>query len=228
VLIGLWNAPLSDGTTCEEQIVSFDRSRSARLLISPALFDEANKMRRFTVELMRRLDSSGIDSFLPDLPGTNESLLPLEQQTLVAWRQGMDAAFTAFNATHCLAIRGGALIAPALKPLIQYAPIEGAKLLKTMIRAEGIARREAGDFGDSDTLLALARSQGATLGGWRLGSDLVRELELSSAAPSSPDLLITQDDLPDGGLWLRAEPSFDADQADALAQKVVIHLKAKQ
>jgi hypothetical protein len=57
---------------------------------------------------------------------------------------------------------------------------------------------------------------------------MVRELELFDAAPSSPDLLITQDDLHSGGLWLRAEPSFEAAQADALAQKVVTHLMAKQ
>ena len=35
-------------------------------------------MRRLTVEVMRRLDAAGIDCFLPDLPGCNESLQPLE------------------------------------------------------------------------------------------------------------------------------------------------------
>ena len=52
----------------------------------PAWFDEGNKLRHFTVEVMRRLDGAGIDSFLPDLPGCNESLAPLEQQTLESWR----------------------------------------------------------------------------------------------------------------------------------------------
>jgi len=35
-------------------------------------------MRRFTVEVMRRLDNAGIDSFLPDLPGGNESSQALQ------------------------------------------------------------------------------------------------------------------------------------------------------
>ena len=56
----------------------------------PALFDEANKLRRrHTVEVIRRLDAAGIDCLLPDLPGCGESLSPLAEQTLpVARRHG--------------------------------------------------------------------------------------------------------------------------------------------
>ena len=51
------------------------------------MFDEANKLRHFTIELMRRLDTAGIDTFLPDLPGCNESLAPLEAQT--GWQRSV-------------------------------------------------------------------------------------------------------------------------------------------
>jgi hypothetical protein len=57
-----------------------------RLLIVPALFDEGNRMRRLTVEVMRRLAASGIASVLPDLPGLQESTFPLERANLGLWR----------------------------------------------------------------------------------------------------------------------------------------------
>ena len=69
------------------------------MLILPALFDEANKLRHFTVEVMRRLDAAGIDSFLPDLPGCNESRAPLETQTLTGWREAAEAAAGLFLGT---------------------------------------------------------------------------------------------------------------------------------
>ncbi|MEL7218652.1 MAG: hypothetical protein AAGK01_09510, partial [Pseudomonadota bacterium] len=85
-MISTWNAPLSDGKDSEELLLAFDENRPVRVLILPAWFDEANKLRRFTVEVMRRLDGSGIDSFLPDLPGCNESLAQLSEQTIASWR----------------------------------------------------------------------------------------------------------------------------------------------
>src|SRR5690606_40636896 len=110
-MISAWPGP--DG---DEYAVVFDRSRERRILVLPALFDEANKLRHFTVETMRRLDEAGFDSMLPDLPGCNESLAPLEEQTLLMWRDAAGAAANHFAATHALAIRGGALCAPAELP----------------------------------------------------------------------------------------------------------------
>jgi hypothetical protein len=88
-VISTWNIMGPEGTTTEELLVAFDRGRTRRLLVCPAWFDEANKLRRFTVEVMRRLDNAGIDSFLPDLPGCNDSLAPAALQTLPGWRAGM-------------------------------------------------------------------------------------------------------------------------------------------
>ena len=64
-----WPCLLGHGQMADEMALSFDQHRRWRLLIVPALFEEANRLRRFTVEVMRRLDNAGVDSFLPDLPG---------------------------------------------------------------------------------------------------------------------------------------------------------------
>jgi len=99
-MIAAWPCPGG-----EEYALAFDRNRPKRVLVLPAWFDEGNKLRHFTVEVMRRLDGAGVDSFLPDLPGCNESLAPLEQQTLQSWRAEAAEAAWFFSATHVLAIR---------------------------------------------------------------------------------------------------------------------------
>ena len=124
-MIASWTITGADGATGEELLVAFDQVRSVRVLVCPAWFDEANKLRRFTVEVMRRLDKAWIDSFLPDLPGCNDSLAPLEVQTLAGWKAGMTSAAHFFRATHVLAIRAGALLAPTHIPGWHYAPQSG-------------------------------------------------------------------------------------------------------
>ena len=101
------------------------------MLVLPALFDEANKLRRLTVEVMRRLDGAGVDSVLPDLPGCNESRQPLEAQTLDHWREAARAAATHCGATHVLTLRGGALTAPSELPGWAYSPVAGRQVTAT-------------------------------------------------------------------------------------------------
>src|SRR6187402_1408447 len=129
-MIAAWPGP--DG---DEYALAFDRGRERRLLVLPTLFDEANKLRHFTVEVMRRLDVAGIDAFLPDLPGCNESLAPLERQTLAGWRQSAEAAAGHFGTTHVLSVRGGALCEPDTLPVVRYAPVTGEALLRGLLRA---------------------------------------------------------------------------------------------
>lgn len=88
-MISTWTITGTDGAAGEELLVAFDQARARRVLVCPAWFDEANKLRRFTVEVMRRLDKAGIDSFLPDLPGCNDSVARLDTQTLGSWRDAM-------------------------------------------------------------------------------------------------------------------------------------------
>ena len=121
-----WPCPALNGERRDELALVFNRARERRLLVLPGWFDEANKMRRQTVEVMRRLDLAGIDSMLPDLPGCNESEMPLAEQTLEDWRAAADAAARHFNATNVLAIRGGALLAPSRLPGWAYAAVDGS------------------------------------------------------------------------------------------------------
>lgn len=217
-MIFTWNIPAHDGGSAgEEMLLAFDRGRTARVLICPAWFDEANKLRRFTVEVMRRLDMAGIDSFLPDLPGCNESLVALQKQTLDGWRSGMAAAAQSLGATHVLAIRAGALVAPATLPGWHYAAQSGPKLLRGMIRARTIAAREAGISETSESLVAIGRESGLTLGGWTIGAEMFRDLEGAEPALAHNQAEIAQSQIGGPGLWLRAEPDEDAGQADRLA-----------
>ena len=216
-MISTWTPTGADGAGREELLVAFDQRRQRRVLVCPAWFDEANKLRRFTVEVMRRLDRAGIDSFLPDLPGCNDSLAPLAVQTLAGWQAGMATAAQQFAATHVLAIRAGALVTPDHLPGWHYAPQSGPKLLRGMIRARTIAAREAGREERAEALLALGRTEGLTLGGWSLGAGLIQSLADAEPRLSDGQTEIAQSAIGGPGLWLRAEPDDDSAQADRLA-----------
>ena len=216
-MIASWSAPLPDGNTSEELLIAIDEGRERRLLIVPALFDEANKLRRLTLQLMRRLNARSVDTFLPDLPGCNESLAPLAEQSLVSWKAGIIAAAHHVSATHILTIRAGGLIAPSSLSGWAYAPQTGAKTLRGMIRAQTIAAKESGREMSSDALGTIGREHGITLAGWSIGAQMFRELETAEMAMQSGVRTIPQDELSGAGLWLRAEPSDNWDQADNLA-----------
>lgn len=211
-MIAAWPGP--DG---DEYALAFDRGREQRLLILPALFDEANKLRHFTVEVMSWLDAARIDTFLPDLPGCNESLAPLERQTLGSWGAAAAAAARHFQATHLLTIRGGDLCAPGGLPAVRYAPVTGPALLRGLLRARVIASKEAGIDEDRETLLDRGRREGLELAGYRLGAEMVRDLEFAEPTGGAALANIAQGDLGGAGLWLRAEPDHDPAQAEALA-----------
>lgn len=212
-----------DAALATEYALACDRGRALRLLIVPALFDEGNRLRRFTVETLRALDAAGVDAMLPDLPGTNESEQPLAAQSLVDWQAAMTAAAAHFAATHVLAIRGGALVAPAL-PGWAYAPVGGAALVRQMVRMRLLAAREAGREERQDDLLATGRVEGLELAGYQLGPALLAGL--LEAAPAGQLATISQGDIGGAGLWLRAEPGENAEQSRTLAAHIVAGLTA--
>jgi hypothetical protein len=198
-------------------LFTFNRARERRVLVLPALFDEANKMRRFTVQAMHALKELGIDSFLPDLPGCNESLEPLEIQTLESWCGVVAAAVAAFDITDVLAIRGGTLLSPKSLPSWHLAPLSGPKLLRSMIRARTIAAREAGKEENSEALFAQGRNEGLMLAGWNIGATMFQELETAEPVEAENQTIVAQKDLGGRGLWLRAEPGDDYKASKALA-----------
>lgn len=223
-MIARWPCPLPWGGTSDEQAVVFDKARSRRLLILPALFDEANKTRRQIVEVMRRLDGSGIDCFLPDLAGWNESLQPLEDQTLESWRAAAQAAAAHFGATHCLTVRAGAMLVPQALPGWRYAPVGGTSAIRALLRARLISSREAGKEETTAGLQEEGRREGIELAGYRMGAALFAALEQAALANGGILRDIDQADIGGAGLWLRAEPDYDAAQADALAAIIAVGL----
>lgn len=219
-----WPCPLPGGGQAREYALTFDHARATRLLIVPALFDEGNRLRRLTVDVMRRLDSAGIDCFLPDLPGSNESMQPLEFQDTADWLDAMEAAARHFGATHALGMRGGCLFTPDSLPSWHYAPIKGAAILRQLLRARVLSSREAGLEEDRDTLDAMAREDGIDLAGYPLGRDFYVQFE--PMVPRVDVTVIAQDDIGGSGMWLRAEPGENPTQADALAATLAMALSA--
>lgn len=219
-MIAHWPAPAGG----DEYAVAFDQGRARRLLILPPLFDEANKTRHTLVEAMRRLDGAGIDSFLPDLPGWNESLAPLEEQTLASWRAAAAQAASHFAVTHLLTVRASAILAPPQLTGWRYAPTGGANALRAMLRARTIASREAGVSESAESLLETGRSEGLELAGYRLGAAMIRDLEAARLPDSGRLADLDQSTVGGPAPWLRAEPGFSAKQADALAAFLVMGL----
>jgi hypothetical protein len=107
------------------------------LLVLPALFEEANRMRRFTVSIMRQLAVQNIGTILPDLPGTGESEMPLSNVNLLDWHEAI--AMLSSNALGSVAIRGGALLDGASNNRWRLAPETGERLLRDLTRATALS-----------------------------------------------------------------------------------------
>jgi hypothetical protein len=198
------------------------------LLILPPLFDEANRVRHLMVETARALAGHGIASLLPDLPGCNESLVPLDRASISLWQASLIACTEQLGpVSHVAAIRGGTLLDGALGDLPRWrlAPVKGGQLLRTMLRTKIASDREAGIASSSDALMELARTQGIELAGNSLSPCMIRELD--AAAPSegsavrlarfADDPLEAEARIAGAPLWLRAEPAHDPAMAKSIA-----------
>lgn len=224
-MIAGWPCPGPSGQT-EEYALSFDRGRARRLLIVPALFDEANRTRRMIVDTMRLLDAAGIDSFLPDLPGCNESRQQFAAQSLHGWRIAMQHAARHFRATCVLTIRGGVLVMPQTLPGIVYEPAKGPNILRQLLRARTIAAREAGRHEDAASLLEQGRTAGLELAGYRFGASLIAGLEDALPQIESQRIILQGEVGGGGGLWLRAEPAAAPEQSASLARLIAAEMPA--
>ena len=216
-----WPCVAPGGSGEEFALVAGPDDPTARVLVVPALFEEANRTRRMLVETIRALAEAGVVGVLPDLPGCNESLAPLDRQTLGDWRAAMAAASVHFSATHVLTLRGGVLLVPDGLPGWQFEPIGGAQAIRPMFRARTVAAREEGRAETMDGLLAEGREQGIELAGYRLGAAMVRELESAKAADYGGQTVLRLEELGGAALWLRSEPGEDADLSAALATRII-------
>jgi hypothetical protein len=116
--------------------------RTPPVLFVPPLLEELNRTRALIAAAMRALALEGHCGWLPDLGGTSESLLPLEEVTWDDWRNDVTAA--AEHVTEAsgrlplvASIRGGALIddAAAADCRWRFAPATGASLARDLDRA---------------------------------------------------------------------------------------------
>lgn len=212
-----WPCPMPEGGTGEEMVMGLDAGRERRVLIVAPLFEEANKFRHQLAEIMRRLDVWGIDSFLPDLPGCNESLAPHSAQTIAHWRACVAAAFEHVSATDILAVRSGCWLVPETASGWLYAPSKPKQVLRGLVRSRVLSSKEAGRDESADAILDRARTEGIKLAGWALGPQLISELENAEFAPTTGFTVIEQAEVGGKPLWLRAENDHDPQQADAIA-----------
>ncbi|WP_225008763.1 MULTISPECIES: alpha/beta hydrolase family protein [Novosphingobium] len=185
----------------------------------PPLFEEQNRTRRLLAQTMRLLDGAGLDSFLPDLPGCNESTQDLATQSLHSWRLAMADAEAQFGATEVLAVRGGALVFPAHLPGWVLEPQRGLSQLRQLLRARVLAAREAGEPALSvEGLLEQGRASGLTLAGYHLNPAMIAGLEGAFPANEGQRMIHLSELGGGAALWSRVEPGEDATQAAALAR----------
>jgi len=193
------------------------------------LFEEANRTRALVMTIMRALADLSMASMLPDLPGTNESLVPTEQATLEEWQQAFAAAVlsaTRHGTVHAAALRGGVLVDRDAKVRSRwhFAPVAGEVLVRDLFRmrhvASGVGATIPADLSLDDPPVELGGNMisAAMLAGLRhaspLSGDRVRTVRLSSD-PMPTDM--TVDGQP---LWRRAEPGNDDVLAGLLATDI--------
>jgi hypothetical protein len=171
---------------------------------------------------MRALAAKDFAAVLPDLPGQNESLVPLAEVDLERWQDAVAEVAAGIAGPLLIAsFRGGALIDHTANAAAWWrlAPVGGASLLRTLMRARASADREAGLTSSLESLQEQAKTAPVLLAGNRLSSDMVAQLGVSEAQMVAPlrSVALGADGIVGTPLWLRAEPGEDAAMADAIA-----------
>ncbi|SNS57283.1 hypothetical protein [Sphingopyxis indica] len=215
----------------DEQLFRLSPAGAPRttVLFVPPLFEEANRTRRTLVLAMRALAAQGFAALLPDLPGQNESLVPLIEADLERWRSALaEIARDVDGPLIVASLRGGCLIdhGAAADAWWRLAPASGASLLRTLLRARVSADREAGIASSIEGLQTAAASEALLLAGNRLSPAMVAQLGAAEVQAVEPLRTVT----PGGGegqiagtpLWLRAEPGEDAAMARAIAADLAL------
>ncbi|NYF34159.1 hypothetical protein [Sphingopyxis sp. JAI108] len=203
----------------------------ATIVIVPPLFEEANRTRRTLVLAMRALVANGFAALLPDLPGQNESLVPLVEVDLDRWQDALAEVIAGNDGPAIIAsVRGGTLIDHKAKAAAWWrlAPVGGASLLRTLMRARVSADREAGVTSSLEDLQAAARSEALLLAGNALSPAMIAGLGTAEAQPVAPlrSIGIGADGIAGTPLWLRAEPGEDAAMARAIAADIAAWSKS--
>lgn len=178
------------------------------LLVLPALFEEANRMRRFTVCVMRSLAPMGIGTILPDLPGTGESETALRETEFSDWEEAVGTL--AGGVQGSIALRGGALLDRPMTNRWRIAPETGERLLRDMVRATA--------FSTGSSVVELDRQARATP--TRLAGNLLSPSMFSALHEAEPTGGAHVTTVTGPKLWRAAEPTEDADFARRIAEDI--------
>lgn len=197
----------------EEWMMRIGLAVAPPILFVPPLFEEMNRTRALIAGIMRVLAARGFGCWLPDLPGTGESVRPLATVTWDDWRHGVSEAADHISAVSghpplVASMRGGCLIDDAAAEGVchwRFAPVTGAGIVRDMERA-GLAGGVAwAGYAPSPALAAsLAEAKVAP-------ASTIRTLRLVSD-PQEADAKV---DAP--ALWRRSEPGTSAELTEALA-----------
>jgi hypothetical protein len=178
------------------------------LLILPALFEEANRMRRFTVSVMRNLAAVGIGSILPDLPGSGDSLTDLVDVSFADWQDSVSSLTE--NIFGSVAIRGGALLDEAVRDRWRLAPDSGERLLRDMIRTTSF----------SGGVTATEIDERARISPIQLAGNLISPALYTALRQATPVPGAQITSVEGAKLWRAAEPGDDSDYARLIADDI--------
>jgi hypothetical protein len=197
----------------------------ATVLIVPPLFEEANRTRRTLVLAMRALAAKGFAAVMPDLPGQNESLVPLEDVDLAGWQAALAEVAAGVDGPLLVAsVRGGCLIDHRVRAAgwWRLAAVGGSSLLRTLLRARVSADREAGVTSSLESLSETAETEPLLLAGNRLSPAMIAQLGAAEVQPVEPlrSVSLGAEGIAGTPLWLRAEPGEDAGMAEAIAADI--------
>lgn len=208
----------------EEAALRLGPDRGPTVLVSPALFEEANRTRAFTVAVMRALAEYGIGigSLLPDLPGIGESMVATVDARLENWRAAL-AASSGDRPVVVFAVRGGSLIDGEVTAVGRYqlAPVEGDSLVRDLVRSARVAGRTPD-----------VTRPAVDLAGNLIARELLDALSEAEPTPGARVIRLASDPrpadlkLPGRPLWRGSEPDSDAVLARAVAADLAEYARA--
>ena len=209
-----------------EGVLRMGPMASPTILILPPLFEEANRTRRILVEVMRGLAASGLASALPDLPGTNDSIVATVDARFADWAEAVGVlAATLPRPLLTVAVRGGCLLDGFAHADAAYrlSPETGARLLRDMLRASALTAGVK-----TAALTAEARAWPTRLAGNLIHPELFAAIE--HAVPDAIDArrATIGDGTGDvdmvfagGPPWRTAEPGDNAPLVQALTKDII-------
>lgn len=210
-----------------EWILVHGGNDSPQVLLIPPLFEEMNYLRRFIVDIAHALAAQGIGSWLPDLPGTGESLRHLRDIDWEDWRGAVRAVGKAIGSRvgtlpHVASFRGGTLLGDAVEARSwwSYAPATGASLLRHLRRTQLIS-----DLENHRQNIVEQTEIASFCGGYELSFAMREALSVAVELPvNGPRRAIPAG--PGTPLWRRSEPGRDPELSALLAHDITLWIAA--